>query len=96
VGLQLRDWFQQHLAPLQYEVATLGGCEATVVGVGAYIKQEPQSLVLRVDKLLGVFNKVDRIAMFEELWDHCPELVPFICSFYAEPSRLFLGQDCGE
>jgi hypothetical protein len=32
VGLQLRDPFQQHFAPLQYGVATPGGCEAIYSG----------------------------------------------------------------
>jgi hypothetical protein len=95
LGLQLRDRFQQHFAPLQYGVATPGGCEAIVAGIRAYIKREPQSLVLRVD-LANAFNEVDRVAMFEELRDHFPELVPFVRCFYAEPSRLLLGRDSGE
>jgi hypothetical protein len=41
VGLQLQDRFQQHFAPLQYGVATPGGCEAILAGIRAYIKQEP-------------------------------------------------------
>jgi hypothetical protein len=56
-----------------------------VTGIRAYIKQEPQSLVLQVD-LANAFNEVDRVAMFEELRDHFPELVPFVRCFYAEPS----------
>jgi hypothetical protein len=52
-------------------------------------------LVLQVD-LANAFNEVDRVAMFEELWDHFPELVPFVCSFYAEPSHLLLRRDSGE
>jgi hypothetical protein len=55
VDLQLRDRFQQHFAPLQYGVATPGGCEAVVAGLRAYIEQEPQSLVLQVD-LANAFN----------------------------------------
>jgi hypothetical protein len=92
VDLQLRDRFQQHFAPLQYRVATPGGCEARVAGIRAYIKQEPQSLVLHVDfkANVTVFNEVDRVAMFEELWDHFPELVPFVRCFYAEPRQLLL------
>jgi hypothetical protein len=95
VGLQLRDRFQLHFAPLQYGVATPGGCEAIVAGIRAYIEQEPQSLVLQVD-LANAFNEVDRVAMFEELRDHFPELVPFVRCFYAEPSRLLLRRDSGE
>jgi hypothetical protein len=77
VGLQLRDRFWHHFTPLQYGLATPGGCEAIVAGIRAYIKQEPQSLVLQVD-LANAFNDVDRVAMFEELRDHFPELVPFV------------------
>jgi hypothetical protein len=62
---------------LQYGVATPGGCEAIVAGIRAYIEQEPQSLVLQVD-LANAFNDVHRVAMFEELHDHFPELVPFV------------------
>jgi hypothetical protein len=77
VGLQLRDRFQRHFASLQYGVATPpGGCETIVADIRAYIEQEPQSLVLQVD-LANAFNEVDRVAMFEELRDHFPELVPF-------------------
>jgi hypothetical protein len=92
VGLQLWDRFQQHFAPLQYGVATPGGCEAIVAGIRAYIEQEPQSLVLQVD-LADAFNEVDCVVMFEELWDHFPKLVPFVCYFYAEPTRLLLRRD---
>jgi hypothetical protein len=92
--LQLRDRFQQRFAPLQYGVATPGGCEV-VAGIRAYIEQEPQSLVLQVD-LANAFNEVDCVAMFEELRDHFPELVPFVRCFYAEPSRLLLRRDSGE
>jgi hypothetical protein len=95
VGLQLRDRFQQHFAPLQHGVATPGGCEAIVAGIRAYIKQEPQSHVLQVD-LANAFKEVDRVAMFEELRDHFPELVSFLRCFYAEPSRLLLRRDSGE
>jgi hypothetical protein len=95
VGLQLRYRFQQHFAPLQFEVATSGCCEVIVAGIRAYIEQEPQSLVLQVD-LANAFNEVDRVAMFEKLRDHFPELVPFVRCFYAKPSRLSLRRDSGE
>jgi hypothetical protein len=63
VGLQLRDWFQQHFAPLQYEMAIPGGCEAIVAGISAHIEQKAQSLVLQID-LANAFNEVDCVAMF--------------------------------
>ena len=44
VGLQLRDRFQQHFAPLQYGVATPGGCEAIVAGIRAYIARAGASV----------------------------------------------------
>jgi AcrR family transcriptional regulator len=90
VGLQLRDRFQQHFAPLQYGVATPGGCEAIVAGIRAYIEQEPQSLFLQVD-LANAFNEVDRVAMFEELRDHFPELVAFVRGLSAASMQSLVG-----
>ena len=95
VGMQLRQRFQAFFAPLQFGVATPGGCEAVVAGIRACLDVEPSSLVLQVD-LANAFNEVDRVAMFEELRSHFPDLIPFIRCFYGEPSRLLLRRDSGE
>ncbi|GAQ91995.1 protein with reverse transcriptase-like domain [Klebsormidium nitens] len=95
VGLQYRERFREFFTPLQYGVATPGGCEAVVAGIWACLDLEPETLFLQVD-LANAFNEVDRVAMFDELRLHFPELLPFFCCFYAEPSRLLLGRDSGD
>jgi hypothetical protein len=80
VGLQLRDRFQQHFAPLQYGVASPGGCEAIVAGIRAYIEQEPQSLVLHVD-LANAFNEVDRVC-YDCAWLSLTALSTVTCNLW--------------
>lgn len=95
VGIQCRERFREFFSPLQFGVSTPGGCEAVVAGIRACLDLEPETLVLQVD-LANAFNEVDRVAMFDELRLHFPELLPFFRCFYAEPSRLLLRRDSGE
>jgi hypothetical protein len=87
VGLQYRERFSKFFSSLQYGVATPGGCEAVVAGIRACLDLEPETLVLQVD-LANAFNEFDRVAMFDELRSHFPELLPFYRCFYAEPPPI--------
>jgi hypothetical protein len=50
--------------------------EAVVAGIRACLDLEPKTLVLQVD-LANAFNDFDRVAMFDELRSHFPELLLF-------------------
>ncbi len=84
---QFREEFQTILAPFQFGVATRGGCEAVVHGVRAYLELHPGHVAVQTD-VENAFNRVYRSAIFEELRDRMPHLLPFVRATYGFDGQL--------
>jgi hypothetical protein len=94
IGRQLREQFQQSLQPFQFGVATPGGCEAVVHGVRAHLDVHPDHVLLQTD-VENAFNCIHRTAIFSELRERMPQLVPFFRATYGFEGRLVYVREAG-
>ncbi|KAL2635415.1 hypothetical protein R1flu_006894 [Riccia fluitans] len=93
LGFQFREALADHFSPLQFGVATRGGCETIIHGLCATLDLHPDWVVLQVD-IRNAFNIVSREAFFRELraaTDSIDQLFPFVRSFYARRSPLYFS-----
>src|SRR5882757_4105176 len=80
------------LSPRQLGVGVRGGCEAAVHAARSYLEGcSPGEGVLKVD-FKNAFNCVRRGVVLEAVATHLPDLLPFVSSSYASPSRLLFGE----
>jgi hypothetical protein len=94
IGRQLREQFQQALQPFQFGVATPGGCEAVVHGVRAHLDVHPDHVLLQTD-VENAFNCIHRSAIFSELRERMPQLVPFFRATYGFEGMLVYVREAG-
>ncbi|KAL2620254.1 hypothetical protein R1flu_000459 [Riccia fluitans] len=95
IFLVLHFWeaLADHFSPLQFGVATRGGCETIIHGLRATLDLHPDCVVLQVD-IRNAFNTVSREALFRELraaTGSLDQLFPFVRSFYARRSPLYFS-----
>ena len=80
------------LSLLQLGVGVRGGCEAAVHAARSYLEEcFPGEGVLKID-YKNAFNCVRREVVLNAVAVHIPDLLPFVLSSYASPSRLFFGE----
>ena len=93
--LQYAPAFQTHFSPLQYGVATPGGCEQIVLTSRALLEAHPDWCILRLD-CRNAFNACGRRNILFQLKRHFPELLPVVCQFYLGNGRLFYRSPDGQ
>jgi len=80
------------LAPHQVGVGVRGGCEAAVHTARSFLEGcSPNEGILKID-FRNAFNTVRRDVVLECVAEHLPDLLPFVASAYAAPSRLLFGE----
>ncbi|KAL2612792.1 hypothetical protein R1flu_024484 [Riccia fluitans] len=83
LGFQFREALADHFSPLQFGVATRGGCETIIHGLRATLDLHPDWVVLQVD-IQNAFNTISREVLFHELraaTGSLDQLFPFVRSF---------------
>ncbi|KAL2649352.1 hypothetical protein R1flu_017480 [Riccia fluitans] len=93
LGFQFWEALADHFSPLQFGVATRGGCETIIHGLRATLDVHPDCVILQVD-IRNAFNTVSWEALFRELrvvMGSLDQLFPFMCSFYARHSPLYFS-----
>ncbi|KAL2608123.1 hypothetical protein R1flu_026696 [Riccia fluitans] len=98
LGFQFWETLADHFSPLQFVVATRGGCETIIHGLRATLDLHPDWVVLQVD-IQNAFNTVSREALFLELCTAIGslyQLFPFVRSFYAHHLPLYFSHCPGE
>ncbi|KAL2610010.1 hypothetical protein R1flu_028583 [Riccia fluitans] len=93
LGFQFWEALADHFSPLQFGVATRGGCEIIIHGLWATLDLHSDWIVLQVD-IKNAFNTVSREALFRELRvaiGSLDQLFPFVHSFYARCSPLYFS-----
>ncbi|KAL2611673.1 hypothetical protein R1flu_023365 [Riccia fluitans] len=92
-GFQFREALADHFSPLQFDVATHGGCKTIIHGLRAILDLHPDWVVLQVD-IQNMFNTISREALFCELrvaTGSLDQLFPFVRSFYARRFPLYFS-----
>ncbi|KAL2630234.1 hypothetical protein R1flu_014920 [Riccia fluitans] len=93
LGFQFRETLVDHFSPLQFGMATCGGCKTIIHGLRATLDLHPDWVFLQVD-IRSAFNTVSREALFHELSvaiGSLDQLFPFVSSFYACHSPLYFS-----
>ena len=79
------------LSPRQLGVGVRGGCEAAIHAARSYLEGcSPGEGVLKID-YKNAFNCVRRGVVLDAVAVHLPDLLLFVSSSYASPSRLLFG-----
>ena len=92
----------QTMLPHQCGIATPGACETIAMGLQSWVHAhhtEHAWAILQVD-LRNAFNSVHREAIFDEIGQSAPELIPWVSTCYAQHSHLIaqghrLSSRCG-
>ena len=80
------------LSPRQLGVGVRGGCEAAVYAARSYLEGcSPGEGILKID-YKNAFNCVRWGVVLDAVAEHLPDLLPFVSSSYASPSRLLFGE----
>ena len=87
IALQTRGALARHLSPHQVGVGVKSGGEQVIHDLRAFLDVHPNWVVVNVD-VSNAFNTLARAPIFEEVRSVLPGLLPFVRSFYGQPSPL--------
>ena len=95
---QLSKAVEAATAPYQYAMSTRAGTECVAHVLQVLAEIDPQATVVSIDGVGGAYDSISRMVMLETLiaMPGGSEALPFVRSFYGQPSRYVWEDDFGE
>ena len=92
VGKEMVKYLGDH----QFGVGTPNGAEAVLHSANRFLNcfHSDGSLAMLTVDFSNAFNLVDRTALLREVNCRCPGIYPWVKFIYAQPARLYVGNDC--
>ncbi|KAL0235778.1 hypothetical protein GEMRC1_002360 [Eukaryota sp. GEM-RC1] len=79
--------------PFQYGIGIVDGTNCACLTTDLFLNDDVDNFVLNVD-YKNAFNCVFRSAIYDQLVEHFPELVPYFEAFYGSPTDLIFNEFC--
>ncbi|KAD7476910.1 hypothetical protein E3N88_00046 [Mikania micrantha] len=86
----------QYLGDYQFGVGVPNGAEAVLHSANRFLNSfhADGSLALLTVDFSNAFNTVDRTTFLQEVHQHCPSIYRWVQFLYAQPARLYVGNEC--
>ncbi|XP_022020172.1 uncharacterized protein LOC110920260 [Helianthus annuus] len=85
----------KYLGDYQFGVGVPNGAEAVLHSANRFLNSfhSDSSLAMLTVNFSNAFNLVDRSVLLREVHCHCPSIFPWVQFLYAQPARLYMGND---
>ncbi|KAJ0599143.1 putative reverse transcriptase domain, exostosin [Helianthus annuus] len=85
----------KYLGDYQFGVGVPNGAEAVLHSANRFLNSfhSDGSLAMLTVDFSNAFNLVDRSVLLHEVHRHCPSIFPWVQFLYAQPARLYVGND---
>ena len=86
----------KYLGDFQFGVGTPNGAEAVLHSANRFLSSfhADGSLAMLTVDFSNAFNMIDRTALLREVHQRCPSIYSWVQFLYAQPARLYVGNDC--
>ncbi|KAD4178261.1 hypothetical protein E3N88_26852 [Mikania micrantha] len=86
----------QYLGDHQFGVGVPNGAEAVLHSANRFLNSfhADGSLALLTVDFSNAFNMVDRTTFLQEVHQRCPSIYQWVQFLYAQPARLYVGNEC--
>jgi hypothetical protein len=85
----------KYLGDFQFGVGIPNGAEAVLHSANRFLDSfhDDGSLAMLTVDFSNAFNAIDRTALLREVHCHCPSIFPWVQFLYAQPARLYVGNE---